>query len=78
MQNDTKLVDRINFLIKHHDDTIKEIEIFKDKELERLVAADSLAWFTTTGPTIYFAEGEKRAKNINRLKNKALRELRIT
>ena len=81
MQIDPKMVDRIKFLIKHHDDTIKEIEKFKDKELEILVAADSFSWFTTTGLAIYGAEGEKRAKDklkfmINKLPKFAKRILR--
>lgn len=57
------LVKRIRFLITHHDDSLPEIQSFEDKELEILVAADSLTWFASTGPRIYRKEGEERARD---------------
>lgn len=56
-------VDRINFLITHHDDTGKEVESFNDNDLNTLVAADSFAFFTSIAPKLYAAEGEARLKD---------------
>ena len=60
---DTRIIDRVRFLIEHHDDTLDEVQSFSDKELEILVAADSLSWLASTGPTIYRKEGNERAKD---------------
>jgi hypothetical protein len=60
---DQQVVERARFLIIHHDDTGSEVESFQDNELDYLVAADSLALFTTTGPRLYERDGEKRVKD---------------
>lgn len=56
-------IERITFLIVHHDDTGEEIEQYHDRELSVLVAADSLAFFTSIAPKLYEAEGEARLKD---------------
>lgn len=55
--------DRIKFLIYHHDDTGKKVDSFKDNDLNILVAADSLAFFTSIAPKLYIVEGEKRLRD---------------
>lgn len=63
LQNDVnsrKLVERIGFLISHHDDTGEEVESLKDKELDILVGADTFAFFDSIAPRLYEAEGEQR------------------
>lgn len=60
---DEKLINRVEFLIEHHDDTLEEINMYKDRDLEILVAADTLAWFSTTGVNLLKIEGEKRTKD---------------
>lgn len=57
------LIDRIYFLISHHDDTGKEVESFQDDDLNYLVAADSFAFFSSIAPKLYKAEGEQRLKD---------------
>lgn len=59
-KTDLKIVGRVQFLIEHHDDRGFEIDQFNDGELKVLVAADSLAFFTTTAPKMYAAEGKDR------------------
>jgi|SRR3989344_1523874 len=56
-------VDRIRFLIQHHDDTGKEIEFINDRELDILVSADSLSFFDTIAASLYKEEGEERLKD---------------
>ncbi len=56
-------VDRVGFLIMHHDDTGIEIENHDDRDLDILVASDSLAFFTSISPRLYAVEGEKRTKD---------------
>lgn len=56
-------VDKVRFLITHHDDTGKEVESFNDPDLNTLVAADSFAFFTSIAPKLYMAEGEERLKD---------------
>lgn len=58
-----QFIERVGFLILHHDDLREEIEPFNDKELDVLVAADSFAFFTTVAPKLYKAEGEERIKD---------------
>lgn len=60
---DQQVVERVRFLIIHHDDTGSEVESLQDNELDYLVAADSLAFFTTAAPKFYEWEGEKRLKD---------------
>lgn len=57
------LVDRVKFLIQHHDDTGKEIEHIDDEELNILVSADSLSFFDTIVANLYKEEGEERLKD---------------
>lgn len=56
-------VDRVRFLIQHHDDTGKEIEFINDRELDILVSADSLSFFDTIATALYKEEGEERLKD---------------
>lgn len=56
-------IDRVRFLIQHHDDTGKEIEFINDRELDILVSADSLSFFDTIVTTLYKEEGEERLKD---------------
>lgn len=60
---DSSLVERIRFLISHHDDIGKEVDSISDKELDILVAADSFAFFTSIAPKLYQEEGEERLKD---------------
>ncbi len=60
---DARVLKRVKFLILHHDDTGKEVESFKDIDLNTLVAADSLAFFTSIAPKLYKAEGEERLRD---------------
>lgn len=60
---DAQLVDRVEFLIVHHDDTGPEVESSQDGELNLIVAADSLAFFTSIAPRLYDEEGEERLKD---------------
>ena len=57
-----EFVNRLRFLIEHHDDEKYEIEKLNDADLDTLVTADTLSWFTTTGPNLLKAEGVIRAK----------------
>jgi hypothetical protein len=65
MQNgfDQRLIERVRFLILHHDDIGSEIEALNDNDLSVLVAADSMAFFTSIAPRLYKAEGEERLKD---------------
>jgi hypothetical protein len=56
---DTKSIDRISFLITHHDDTDEEIRSLHDEELDILVAADTLSWLNFSAPN-YFNGKETR------------------
>lgn len=58
-----KLIERIRFLITHHDDIGIEVQNFNDHELDILVAADSFAFFSSIAPKLYKLEGEKRLKD---------------
>lgn len=55
-----KLIERVAFLIQHHDDPHQEVERINDRELDILISADSFAFFTTIAPKLYEAEGEVR------------------
>lgn len=57
------IITKTRFLIEHHDDTLEEINGYKDRDLEILVAADSFSWFSTTGINLLKAEGEERTKD---------------
>ncbi len=59
----TKSLKRVAFLISHHDDTGNEVEELNDKELNILVAADSLSFFSSIAPKLYEKEGEARLKD---------------
>lgn len=61
-----QLVERINFLISHHDDNGEEVETLKDEELNILVSADSLSLFTSIAPKLYAEEGEDGLKDKTR------------
>lgn len=58
-----KLMERVTFLIQHHDDPYQEVEYINDRELNILVSADSFAFFTTIAPKLYEAEGEGRLRD---------------
>lgn len=60
---DPVVIDRVSFLVSHHDDTGTEVETLNDAELDMLVAADSLAFFDTIAPKLYEAEGESRVRD---------------
>ena len=60
---DEKMIEEVNFLINHHDDTGAEVEEIKNTELNYMVAADSFAFFTTVAPKLYAAEGKERIKD---------------
>ena len=60
---DSAMIDRVGFLISHHDDTGIEVERLNDSELDVLVTADSLAFFDTMAPKLYEAEGELRLRD---------------
>lgn len=53
------LIEKVTFLVSHHDDTIDEIQKFEDKELEILIAADTLSWLNFSAPN-YFNGKEKK------------------
>lgn len=53
-------VERVSFLIAHHDDAGPEVEQQHDAELDALVAADVFAFFTAFAQKILQAEGEER------------------
>lgn len=56
-------IDRIYFLILHHDDTGEEIDQIGDEELTVLAAADNLSFFTFIAPDMLQREGEKRLQD---------------
>jgi 8-oxo-dGTP diphosphatase len=56
------LIERVQFLIEHHDDQ-QDLITDNDEELQVLIAADTYAFFTTIAPTLYREEGEKRLKD---------------
>jgi len=58
-----KIIKKTKFLIIHHDDTREEVEEIKNKDLNYLVASDSLSFFTTIAPKLYAGEGEERIKD---------------
>jgi hypothetical protein len=60
---DKKIIQEIQSLIIHHDDTGREVEGIDNLDLNYLVAADSFAFFTSIAPKLYAAEGEKRIKD---------------
>ncbi|MCL1839546.1 NUDIX domain-containing protein [Candidatus Saccharibacteria bacterium] len=60
---DPSLIQRVQFLIEHHDDNQQNTITSDDKELQALIAADTFAFFTTIAPTLYKVEGEKRLKD---------------
>lgn len=53
-------VERVRFLVAHHDDTGPEVESLGDADLDVLVAADVLAFFTSFAQRILELEGEAR------------------
>lgn len=55
------IISKTRFLIEHHDDTLEEVESYKDRDLEILVAADTFSWFSTTGVKLLKVEGKDRA-----------------
>lgn len=54
-----EIVEKVHFLITHHDDPLDEIEKLNDQELETLVAADTLSWLNFSAPN-YFNGKEER------------------
>lgn len=58
-----KIIERVVFLITHHDDAGDEVAQFNDYELNTLVAADSFAFFTSFAQKILDDEGEDRLKD---------------
>lgn len=56
-------IDRVKFLISHHDDTGEEIERLGDEELMILAAADSFSFFTYIAPDMLEREGEARLQD---------------
>jgi hypothetical protein len=58
-----EIVDRVKFLIAHHDDVGEEIEKLRDKDLDCLVTADCLSLFTSFAPKIHEEEGEERLRD---------------
>lgn len=54
------IISKTRFLIEHHDDTLEEVESYKDRDLEILVAADTFSWFSTTGVKLLKIEGKER------------------
>ena len=58
-----QIVERIGFLISHHDDIGEEVNELNDDELNILVAADSFAFFTSIAPELYQKEGEDRLRD---------------
>jgi hypothetical protein len=56
-------IDRICFLVLHHDDTGEEIDQIGDEELTILVAADSFSFFTFIAPSMLREEGENRLQD---------------
>lgn len=61
------VINRVIFLISHHDDTPEEIKKLNDSELEVLVGADSLSWLNFSAPN-YF--NRKETKGITGLNDK--------
>lgn len=47
------IIERVAFLIAHHDDTIEELNRLGDPELETLVAADALSWLNFSAPNYF-------------------------
>jgi len=56
-------INRVCFLILHHDDTGEEIDRLGDEELTILAAADSFSFFTYIAPDMLAREGEARLQN---------------
>ena len=56
-------INRVYFLILHHDDTGEEIEQLGDGELVILAAADSFSFFTYIAPDMLQREGEPRLQD---------------
>lgn len=56
-------IERVYFLILHHDDTGVEIEQLGDEELTTLAAADSFSFFTYIAPDMLQREGEQRLQD---------------
>jgi hypothetical protein len=56
-------IDRVYFLVLHHDDTGKEIEQLGDGDLVTLAAADSFSFFTYIAPDMLAREGENRLQD---------------
>lgn len=48
-----ELVDRVKFLIAHHDDPYDDVHAFHDEELEAMVAADTLSWTNSFAPDFF-------------------------
>src|SRR6056297_412864 len=59
----SSILKNTEFLIIHHDDTGKEIEKINNMNLNYLVAADSLSFYSTIAPKLYKIEGEERIKD---------------
>lgn len=55
------VIERVSFLITHHDDMHEDLEALGDAELDVLVAADTLSWFNFSGPN-YFNGREKQGE----------------
>jgi len=60
---DSSLVERVRFLIEHHDDSQHDAITVNDEELQVLISADTYAFFSTIAPTLYRQEGEDRLKD---------------
>ncbi|MCL5970613.1 MAG: DUF4202 family protein [Patescibacteria group bacterium] len=54
-----ELIKHVRFLISHHEDNIEEISKLKDKELDILLASDTLSWLNFSAPN-YFNGKEKK------------------
>ena len=73
---DEKMIEEVNFLINHHDDTGAEVEEIKNTELNYMVAADSFAFFTTVAPKLYAAEFARKMLSEHTLDNQIFNDLK--
>lgn len=48
-----ELIDRVKFLIAHHDDPYDDVQAFHDEELEMMVTADTLSWINSFAPDFF-------------------------
>ncbi len=56
-------IKEVTFLITHHDDTGEEVTALKNKKLNIIVAADSLAFFDSVAQKILNSEGKDRVRD---------------